>query len=371
MSTKEIIFMVIVFSLIPVALLLWSDNNVSANEPIIKDYTLKDFVSEYSNRKIVLDEEKIDEQVSEPSLELPHIVEINMNFVGDCTLGSDSNFGYKNTFFDIFDQNDYSYFFSNMQELFANDDITVANLEGTFTNYKVKVSKKFNFRAPPDYANILLSGDIDIVNIANNHTKDYGQTGYNDTINTLNEYNIPFFGYDNYYIYEKEGIKIGFVGLTSIWDGTIYKRIDNAVNYFNENECNSIIFTFHWGVEREYKQNATQRKVAKYAIDAGADLVVGHHPHVLQGIETYNGKYIVYSLANFCFGGNTNPPDKDTMVFNMIFEYKDGVLISARPTIYPAKVSSIKNRNDFKPTLATGDEYERIMKKILKNSDIK
>ena len=375
-NTKDIFIIIIVLALIPIGAILWTNNKANANETVVKSLTLNEYVisqTNTSNDSIqITEEEPILEELNVEEIPLkPQSVSVSMNFVGDCTIGSDSNFGYKNTFYDVFEHNEYSYFFSNMQSLFKNDDLTIANLEGTFTDYKTKTAKKFNFRAPPDYANVLLSGDIDVVNIANNHTKDYGQTGFDDTINTLNNYNIPFFGYDNYYIYEKDGIKIGFVGLTSIWEGTIYNRIDNAIAYFNENECNCIIFTFHWGVEREYKQNSTQRKIGQYAIDKGADLVVGHHSHVLQGIEEYNGKYIVYSLANFCFGGNINPPDKDTMVFQYNLVFTDGIISSKEAIIMPARVSSVNNKNDYKPTLSTGDEYYRILNKILKNSNIK
>ena len=375
MKLKDYIIMLIVFSMIPFSLFLWINNIATANvindmtlaeyvSPKISEEELADIVKEFSNDDI----EIVEEVIEEPKSNKTSVV---MNFTGDCTLGSDSNYGYKNTFFEMFDkQQNYGYFFSNMQSLFANDDVTCVNLEGTFTDYMVKTPKEFNFRASPEYANIILSGDIDIVNIANNHTMDYGQTGFDDTIKTLEEYNIPYFGYDDFYIYQKDDIKIGFVGLTKIWDGTVEKRIDNAIAYFKENECNSIIFTFHWGIERKYQQNSTQQKVAHYAIDHGADLVVGHHPHVLQGIEEYNGKYIVYSLGNFCFGGNTNPPDKDTMVFNIIFDYEDGVLVNAQATVYPARVSSVNYVNDYRPTLASGDEYTRIMNKISKYSNV-
>ncbi len=367
----------IILNITSISLFLGNDSRANS---VINSYTLDEYIDYMKNNNST--PLSIDEQVLEnisQSEEIvavednikPHKVNVIMNFAGDCTLGSDSNFGYKNTFFDVFDHNTYDYFFSNMQSLFANDDLTIVNLEGTFTDYMVKTPKQFNFRASPEYANIILSGDVDVVNLANNHTKDYGQKGYDDTLQTLKDNNIPFFGYDNYYIYEKEGIKIGFAGLTSIWDGTIEKRIDNAISYFNENECNAIIFTFHWGIERAYKHNETQQRVGRYALDHGADLVVGHHSHVIQDIEEYNGKYIVYSLSNFCFGGNTNPNDKDTFVFNTDFEFEDGKLVKMTPRVYPAKVSSVNYRNDFKPTLAEGDEYFRILNKINRYSNAK
>ena len=388
MNFKDIVIAVICLSLIPLGFFIWR-GNVIANETIIREMTLNEYVNnsqefevETNNSLNDLLESNDDILVStdEPLMENTEMIEsmsnktkIVMNFAGDCTLGSDSNFGYKNTFYDVFDQQNgnYGYFFSNMQSLFANDDLTIVNLEGTFTNNTKKTPKKFNFRAPPEYANILLSGDIDVVNLANNHTEDYGQIGFDDTINTLKEVNIPFFAHDNYYIYEKDGIKIGFAGLYKIWDGTIENRIDTAMAYFNNNGCSAKIFTFHWGIEREYKQNSVQQRVGRYAIDKGADLVVGHHSHVIQGIENYNGKYIVYSLANFCFGGNTNPPDKDTFVFNMTFDFDNGVLADTNARIIPARVSSVNNRNDYKPTLAEGTEFNRILAKVLKYSNVK
>jgi len=373
---KEIFVCVICLSLIPFSLGLWIYNKAQANmySGEIKDVTLYEYVSSEVLEKYSGDVSKLSEIESKVLDSLPQlkVVEVTMNFAGDCTLGTDPSFGYSNTFTDVFAaEKRYDYFFENMQELFANDDVTVVNLEGPFTDSTNRVVKKFNFKGPAEYANILISGNIDAVNLANNHTMDFGQKGYEDTLNTLNDYNIPYFGYDNYYIYEKDGVKIGFAGLTSIGDGTIYKRIDNAMVYFDENDCDSKIFTFHWGIEREYCQNGNQQKVGRYVIDKGADLVVGHHSHVLQGIEKYKGRYIVYSLANFCFGGNTNPPDKDTMVFNYKLKFENHKPKDIVATVYPARVSSVNNRNDYKPTLASGDERTRIMNKILKYSNIK
>ncbi|MBR6253647.1 MAG: CapA family protein [Clostridia bacterium] len=371
MNKRLVTIIVICILLVTASTFLFITNSTNAKETIIKSYTMNEYVEVMTNKEELaqaIDSGEIVEYIEE--IEKPIKTHVVMNFAGDCTLGADSNFGYKTTFFEAFDNNSYDYFFSNMQSLFANDDLTVVNLEGTFTDYMVKTPKLYNFRASPEYANILLSGDIDVVNIANNHTRDYGQKGYDDTIQTLKDYNIPFFGYDNYYIYEKDGIKIGFAGMTSIGDSTINKRIDYAMLYFEENNCDAEIITFHWGNERVYQHNVNQQRVGRYAIDKGADLVVGHHSHVIQDIEEYNGKYIVYSLSNFCFGGNTNPPDKDTFVFNTDFEFEDGELIKMTPRVYPARVSSVNNRNDYKPTLAEGEEYIRILNKINKYSNV-
>ncbi len=375
-KTRDVVVCIICILLVSTGTMLWVDNNAQAKA--VEYWSEDSMIWKY--KLVTVDTSSFEEAkkfadafiAENPIDQGPKTVEITMNFAGDCTLGTDTSFGYANQFTQVFDEvQDYGYFFKNMQSLFAYDDVTVVNLEGPLTEETKKTPKAFNFKGPAHYANILLSGDIDVVNLANNHTQDYGQKGYEDTLQALNDYGMPYFGYDNYYIYEKDGIKIGFMGLTGIWLNDIYQRIDTAINYLKENECDYIVATFHWGVEREYAQNSTQRRVGQYTIDKGADFVVGHHAHVVQGIEEYNGKYIVYGLGNFCFGGNTNPLDKDCMVFNLKLRYEDGELASQVGQVYPARVSSVNNRNNYQPTLAEGEEFTRILNKIMKYSKVK
>lgn len=126
-----------------------------------------------------------------------------------------------------------------------------------------------------------------------------------------------------------------------------------------------IITVFHWGSERETVPDSNQIALAHAAVNYGADLVVGHHPHVLQGIEEYRGKYIVYSLANFCFGGNSAPSDMDTMIFQQTFTIRNGeVLADENINIIPCSISSASGYNNYQPTPAEGSEAERILQKI-------
>lgn len=107
--------------------------------------------------------------------------------------------------------------------------------------------------------------------------------------------------------------------------------------------------------------------LAHSAIDHGADLVLGHHPHVLQGIETYKGKNIVYSLGNFCFGGNSGPNDMDAMIFQQTFTLEDGELVGDNVTnITPVKISGswAQGVNDYQPTPVEGDTGEGIISRI-------
>lgn len=292
---------------------------------------------------------------------------ITISVAGDVTLGRDYNYGYTNSFDHEFEvQNkDYGYFFRNVKEIFEKDDLTIVNLETTLTTAKKPADKKFRFKADPSYVEILKQGDIEVVSIANNHTRDYLEQGYTDTLATLEEAGVGYFGYKRTYIQEIRGIKIGLAGLVT-WDATEAnkKEISQRIEELRQNGADIVIVMFHWGIERDYYPNDVQKELAHYSIDCGADLVLGGHPHVLQGVEEYNGKQIVYSLGNFSFGGNKNPGDKDSMVYVHRFHFKNGSKVSEEKEIIPCSISSVKDRNNYQPTPLTGSEKQRVLDKI-------
>lgn len=293
-----------------------------------------------------------------------------LSAAGDCTIGWDTNFSVSKRFDQVFKENnnDYSYFFKNVVDIFKSDDLTYVNLEGTFTNHNVKVEKKFNFKAPPSYVNILKEGDIEVVGVANNHSYDYGETGYNETLKTLKDNNIDYFGYDNYLIKEVNGLKIGFFGLIDI-NARKYTEVKKAIDFLKNNDCDIIIAAMHWGIEKDYNETQAQINLGHYMIDNGVDLVIGTHPHVIQGIEKYKNKYIIYSLANFSFGGNNNPTDKDTFIFQQTFTFINDQLVDDNNIkIIPATISSTKKYNNYQPTPTSGADTERVINKILKKS---
>ena len=312
--------------------------------------------------------------IIEEVLPKKEIKEITISAIGDCTIGQDDRFAYHKSFQEIFDMNnkDYSYFFAKTKHIFENDDLTLANLETTLTNAKIKQVKGYNFKADPSFVQVFTTGGIDAVDIANNHTFDYKEEGFNETIKTLNENKLPYYGYDHYEILNIKDIKIGLAGLTYIDDDTeqqVKKNIDNAIKYFKENNTNLIIISFHWGIEYEELQNEEQKAIGRYAVDNGADLIIGHSPHILQGIEKYKNKYIVYSLANFVFGGNQNPRDKDTMIFQQTFKFEGNNNIENSIKIIPASMSGVDNVNNYQPVILDGKEKERVLKKILDLSE--
>jgi poly-gamma-glutamate capsule biosynthesis protein CapA/YwtB (metallophosphatase superfamily)/LysM repeat protein len=303
----------------------------------------------------------------------PELVQkdIILSFVGDCTIGTDTNFNYKNSFTEVFDKNnkDYSYFFKNVKPIFEKDDLTIVNLETTLTNATIKQKKKFNFKGDPSYVNILTSGNVEIVNLANNHTYDYLEQGFKDTINNLKEADIGLFGYDYYLIEEIDGIKIGFAGLKGFDDvNKIYPEIKKAMDYLIKQNTELQIISFHGGIEYMKWFTKEQQQLARYAIDNGADLIIGHHPHILQGIEKYKDKYIVYSLGNFVFGGNSNPSDKTSIIFQQIFNFENNNLINNYINIIPVLISSKDYINDYQPKILEGEEKQKVLTRINKYS---
>lgn len=301
--------------------------------------------------------------------------DILITAVGDCTIGTDANFGYQNSFIDVLNKNnnDYSYFFSKTIDIFKNDDLSIANMEGTFTTSNNRADKVFTFKGDKEYAKVFTYGSIEALNLANNHTYDFGQQGYDDTLKALNDENIKYFGYDNYYIYDVKDTKIGLAGITYFDNDTeieTKQKTDKAIDYFKNKKVDLIFISYHWGIEKTEVQNNEQEVMGRYAIDKGADLVIGHGPHWIQGIEEYKGKYIIYSLANFVFGGNKNPTVKDTFIFQENFHYENNKLKETTIKLYPAKVSGVNNRNDYRPIILDGEEKERVLNKILSHSNI-
>ena len=293
-------------------------------------------------------------------------VSLTISVVGDCTLGTDETFDYDTSLNAYYDSNGKDYFFQNVKIIFSADDLTIANFEGTLTDSDTREDKTFAFKAPAEYAQILTSGSIEAVNTANNHSHDYGEQSYTDTLTALDNAGIIHFGYDDTAVMDIKGVKVGLVGIYELKDhlGREQQLKDNIAKV-KADGAELVIVIFHWGNESETVPDTNQMTLGRLAIDEGADLVCGHHPHVLQGIETYKGKNIVYSLGNFCFGGNSSPSDMDTMIFQQTFTItSDGVQADNVTNIIPCSISSADGYNNYQPTPATGDEATRIKSKI-------
>ena len=297
-------------------------------------------------------------------------VTLTVSVVGDCTLGTDETFDYSTSLNAYFENYGKEYFLQNVKSIFEADDLTIANNEGTFTESYSREDKTFAFKAPASFAGIYSCSSVEAVNTANNHSHDYGEQSFSDTMDALDAEGIVHFGYDETAVMDIKGVKVGLIGIYELNDhlGREQQLQDNIAKV-KEEGAELIIVIFHWGNEKETVPDSNQTTLGRMAIDLGADLVCGHHPHVLQGIEEYKGKNIVYSLGNFCFGGNNAPSDMDTMIFQQTFTItNEGVQADNVTNIIPCSISSAYGYNNYQPTPAEGEEKNRIMEKIQERS---
>lgn len=299
-------------------------------------------------------------------------VSLTLSVVGDCTLGTDETFDYDTSLNVYYENYGADYFLQNVKDIFSADDLTIANFEGTLTDSDEREDKTFAFKAPASYASILTGGSVEAVNTANNHSHDYGDQSFDDTLAALDDAGIVHFGYDETAVMDVKGIKVGLVGIYELYDHLEREQqLKDNIAKAKADGAQLIVVIFHWGNETETVPDSNQTTLGRIAIDEGADLVCGHHPHVLQGIETYKGRNIVYSLGNFCFGGNSSPSDMDTMIYQQTFTIDaDGVKKDNVTNIIPCSISSAAydGYNNYQPTPAKGDEATRILGKINERS---
>lgn len=299
-------------------------------------------------------------------------VSLTLSVVGDCTLGTDETFDYDTSLNAYYENYGADYFLQNVKNIFSADDLTIANFEGTLTDSDEREDKTFAFKAPASYASILTGGSVEAVNTANNHSHDYGEQSFDDTLAALDDAGIVHFGYDETAVMDVKGIKVGLVGIYELYDHLEREQqLKDNIAKVKADGAQLIVVIFHWGNETETVPDSNQTTLGRIAIDEGADLVCGHHPHVLQGIETYKGRNIVYSLGNFCFGGNSSPSDMDTMIYQQTFTIDaDGIKKDNVTNIIPCSISSAAydGYNNYQPTPAEGDEATRILGKINERS---
>lgn len=299
-------------------------------------------------------------------------VSLTLSVVGDCTLGTDETFDYDTSLNAYYENYGSAYFLQNVKNIFSQDDLTIANFEGTLTESDAREDKTFAFKGPASFTSILTDGSVEAVNTANNHSHDYGDQSYEDTMTALDAAGIVHFGYDKTAVMDVKGIKVGMVGIYELKDHLEREQqLKDNIAKVKADGAQLIVVIFHWGNETETVPDSNQTTLGRLAIDEGADLVCGHHPHVLQGIETYKGKNIIYSLGNFCFGGNSSPSDMDTMIYQQTFTItSEGVQADNVTNVIPCSISSAayEGYNNYQPTPAEGDEAARILAKINERS---
>lgn len=300
---------------------------------------------------------------------------LTMSFTGDVTIGSNV----QSSGTSIFEKElkkqdgDINFPFRNVTDLLHADDLTMVNFEGTLTTADRNPEKKNNdflFRADPSYADMLPNGGVDTVSLENNHVLDMGREGLAETKRVLTEAGIPYASEDEPAILTVKGVKIGSLAYQTFGGrhDELIEKVPGDIQALRDQGCQIVIVSYHWGEEKDYAPNSNQVRLGRATIDAGADLVVGHHSHRINPIEYYNGRYICYSLGNFSFAGNNKPDDMATFIFQIRMRVRDGVATSEAIKIIPCRISSRTDYNDFAPTPYTKDtNIEAVLRTLKQN----
>ena len=312
-----------------------------------------------------------------PALQADGSVLLTITAVGDVTIGR--NVQHKGA--SIFEnelkkQNgDINFIFRNVKDIFAEDDLTIANFEGVLADdYTIPSRKKNNsflFLAPTSYVEALRNNSVEAVTMENNHVGDFGEDGIASTIKTMDEAGIVWSNAKSAGYYEAQGVKIAMLAYQTLNQPISSEELKGVVASdiaAAKQTCDLVIVSFHWGEEKDYAPKSNQVMLGRAAIDAGADLVLGHHSHRINPIECYQGRYIVYSLANCSFAGNSKPSDMFTFIFQTRFRIKDGQIIGNPFRIIPCRISSRKDYNDFAITPLTDQSNITTILNTMKNN---
>ncbi len=291
---------------------------------------------------------------------------------GDCVLGTREEWKqHPDTYDTMIGKEGFGWSFANIAAVFQQDDISLVNLEGVLQDNGrgEDREKQYRFRGPVAYTRILTEAGIEQVNIANNHFIDYGAYGRQSTRTALRDAGIAYSGYGDIHVFEKNGVKIGFGGCRE----TVYRQQKSAISRdiqaLQEMGCAAIVYSVHWGREYSPGHNLLQQTMAQYAIDCGANLVVGTHPHCVQGIQHQDGAVILYSLGNLVFGGTHEMTTFDALVVQAILRFGDtGRYHGVELKLLPVLTSSAIPQNNFQPQWAEGQDKERILQLVQNDS---
>lgn len=279
--------------------------------------------------------------------------DITLSFVGDMILATNKDSFYSGSFRDYAAEQDPTYFLSNVRHIFEADDFTIANVENVFSDRAlIPVHKDYDpafwFISPASNINILSSSGVEGAMIANNHIRDYGTEGYNDSVAAITNAGMQYGDASRIMYFEKGGYVVAVI-CSGLWSESQANNIVNLIKQA-ENHSHYQAVIFHGGTEKIHAPEEWKQRAARKLVDNGADLVVGGHPHVLQPREIYNGVEIVYSIGNFCYGGHRYPENR-TVIYQMTLNIgKDLTLRSSASNMIPCYVYT-GSINNFQPAI--------------------
>lgn len=299
-----------------------------------------------------------------------------LSFAGDCTLARFNEKAGKGRFPHVYALSDsLTYPFDRVRGVFACDDVTLINLEGTLTRSTRHQDKEFYFRGDPEYAAMLPASSIEAAGLANNHSLDYHRRGYDDTVYHLTNAGVTAAKADAPAVFSVGEQEISVVILSANLVGAdrdeVLDELAKSVRK-HDNDRTVVVINLHWGTESTVTPAQWQRDAACRLIDEGAELIVGHHPHVMQGIEIYKGKYIAYSLGNFSFGGNMTVNSPETFILRAkVGTDESGAAAIVGISAVPCLTTSTGTKaNDYQPRLCFGTEGDDVYSGLLDRSGV-
>lgn len=282
---------------------------------------------------------------------------ITLTFAGDCTLGGEpERRNHSGGFVKTVAREGFGYPFSGLAALFGSDDATLVNLEGVLSDSMAnRADKQFTFIGDPSYTEILTLGSVECVTLANNHTMDFGNRGYRDTQAALSAAGVGYVSRENVLVIEKDGYRIGVTASAFTLDRAGKERLAAQMDALRTLGCHALVHVMHAGLEYADRHGSQQEEVARLAVSLGADLVVGHHPHVAQDAALIENTPVIYSLGNCCFGGNMNPSVRDGLLLRAAFRFADGDAAGMDWALHPIRITGAEVGNDYCPVLLTGE----------------
>ncbi len=290
--------------------------------------------------------------------------DITLSFAGDMILATNKDTYYSGALRDYAATHDPSYFLEKVRPIFEADDFTIANVENVFSDRQLEpvfkdYSPAFWFIAPTSNINILSGSSVEGAMIANNHIRDYGEAGYQDSVQAITNSGMIYGDASRIMYFEKGGYVISVI-CSGMWGEYQANNIISLMKTAQEHSHYQVVL-FHGGTEKIHAPEEWKRRAARKLVDNGADLVVGGHPHVLQPREIYNGVEIVYSIGNFCYGGHRYPENR-TVIYQMTLTVdKDLTLKASNSNIIPCYVYT-GSINNFQPAVV---DDETIKSRIL------